>query len=170
MKYFSGHKVHEHKLDRLVGRPVNFGIRGTTTYFIKELKSGQLPETLDLDNGKGLIQLFEHGILLRVFKSSRNHSIAISFDSLEKLSLIKGREMINPRMYSLFWILLKLGVSLDKARYFGGYWKEYRIDETELIIEAEDFHCRMTCSGYSFNSQERFFKALDKEEIEIKKN
>jgi len=168
MKYFSGHEILEHKLDQIIGRPVNSGIRGTTPYFIKELRSEELPEFLTLEDSKGIFQLFENGLLMRVFKSSNNHSIAISFNSLQKLSLIKGKEMINPRMYSLFWLLLKLGVSIDKARYFGG-WNEYRIDETKLILEADNFYCRMICSGLSFNSQARFFESLDKNVIEIKR-
>lgn len=169
MKYFGGYEIHEHRLNQIIGSPIKSGVRGSTTYFIKQVEGEELPDLLELDNSKAIVQRFENGILLRVFKSSKNYSIAISFDKLKRLSLIKGKEMVNPTKHSLFWLLLKLGVSIDKARFFGG-WNEYRIDNTELILECEKFYCRMICGGLSFNSQARFFQSLSKDVVEIKKN
>ena len=161
MEYFFGHEIPVRKLEPILGHPIKKGVRGTPTYFIKELTT-DLDLSLDhLIDGKGLFQLFQRGLLFRIFKNSETYTLTLKFDEISNLTLIKGRETISPIFLSLFWILLRLGVHIDIARYFSGPRREYRIEETVLEIRTSDFCCNLTTSSYTFNAQERFFSNLN---------
>lgn len=161
MNLFHGHKIPTYKTDPILGSPIRKGVRGTPNYFIKELTGERQIEQKDLVGAKGLFQLYQKGLLLRIYKNTNTWSLAIPFSEISKLRLTKGVETIRPRFMRPMWILLNLGVHKDVARYFAQYWGEYKIEDALLQINTECFSCELTTSSYTFNAQENFFSRLD---------
>ncbi len=168
MEYFIGHEIPEFKLERVIGRSIKSGVRGSTTYFIKEISSTTYPDVHKLNGAKGVFQLFDKGILLRMFKSAKTYSIAISYSEIREIHVNEGEHWINPRILSPFWIALKLGVNIHRARYFARFGKEYEKHPTVVQVETGDFSCQLTSSGFSYPSEERFFKSLNTNKVVIK--
>lgn len=109
MQYFNSNESNlSHKLSPIIGEPLQSGIKGSTSYFIKKLESGTaivLPE-----NSKGIFQAYSKGLLLITFVSNRSLSIPIPYQHIQNLILEKGEETIDPFFPSAMWFLLKLGV------------------------------------------------------------
>lgn len=158
MTYFQSSDIPRRKLLPLIGEETKTGVRGSTTYFIKSFQSA---EQIDLmEDSKGIFQLFSKGLLLRIFKNNRSISLPIPFDQIKRLELTKGEEVINPFFLSAMWVLLKLGVKIEIARYFKSFRREYGIKPSALEIETDSFKLRLETNGYTFNSQADFFSKL----------
>ncbi|SIN69938.1 hypothetical protein [Algoriphagus halophilus] len=144
------------------------GLIGSTTYFIKSFDSVERIELME--NAKGILQTFTNGLLLRVFKNNQSISIPIPFSDISKLELRKGQEIVEPIWLYPMWILLKLGVRIEIARYFRMRVGEYSIDPTVLEIETRDFKLGLETNGYTFDSQENYFsKFTEIKDLKIKK-
>lgn len=169
MKYFNSNDVHEHKLRPLIGEAVKNGVTGSTTFFIKSFESN---ETIALiDDSKAIFQTFTKGLLLRVFKNNRSISLPIPFTDIERFELRKGEEIIKPVFLFPMWILLKLGVQAEIARYFRLRVWEYSIDPTILQIETIDFKLVLETNGYTFGSQKNYFSKLTEiKDLKIKES
>ncbi|MEQ9169363.1 MAG: hypothetical protein RLO12_24120 [Fulvivirga sp.] len=152
-------KNSSRKIEELLGKSKKTGIKGSTAYFIKEIifqnGDGSFP-----NDAKGIFEYFEKGVLLHAFKSTSNYFIPLPFSTLNKIILTKGKESVNLIFLSPMWTLLKVGLSIDLARYFalGG---EYKIEETTLEIISENLKMRLITNGYAFKGQERFFSQLE---------
>lgn len=155
MKYFESHEIPAAKLLPLIGEAVNYGVTGSTTYFIKSFNSSE--DIPFLENSKGIFQAFTKGLLLRVFKNNSSVSIPIHFLKIKKFELLKGVETIDPIFLSPMWVLIKLGVRIEISRYFKWRIWEYGIEPTTLQIETQDYKIGLETNGYTFNSQEKFF-------------
>jgi len=158
MIYYQSNEVAKHKLYPILGEAVKTGVRGSANYFVKSFKAND--EIPLITNSKGIFQNFTKGLLLRVYKNNRFISILIPFKSINQIELLKGVEKIQPIFLSPMWILLKLGISLEYARYFRIRISEYSVDPTRLILITDDFSLELETSGYNFESQKRFFKKL----------
>ncbi|WP_339754508.1 hypothetical protein [Algoriphagus aquimarinus] len=166
MKYFATYEIPKHKLLPLIGEEVKNGVTGSTTYFIKSFVSDESIELLK--DSKGIFQIFSNGLLLRVFKNNRTISIPIPFNQIKRLELVKGNETIQPIFFFPMWILLKVGLRIDIARYFRLRYWEYKIEATILEIETHSATFKLETNGYTFNSQEEFFaKLTDIQELKI---
>ncbi len=166
MMYFHSNDVPKHKLLPLIGEEVRGGITGSTTYFIKSFHS---IETIELmEDSKGIFQAFTKGLLLRVFKNNRSISLPIPFKEIDMLELIKGTEVCAPYYFSPMWILLKLGIRLEIARYFAN-GSEYSIEPTTLIIQTQAFKLKLESNGFAYNSQADYFSKFGEiKALEIK--
>jgi hypothetical protein len=81
---------------------------------------------------------------------------------------MKGTEVCEPVYFSPMWILLKLGVRLEIARYFANRW-EYSIEPTTLIIQTQTFKLKLETNGFTFSSQADYFlKFSEIKALEIK--
>lgn len=151
------------QISKVLGKEIRHGVRGSTTYFVTFFRYNT--ENIDLDwlaGAKGIFQLFEKGILLRLFKSNKANAIPIPHQQFIRIEVEKGREIIEPALLSPFWILLKLGVRTEIARYFKLYPREYAITPTRLMIVTSDFELRLETNGHTYQSQKDFFLAFSK--------
>ena len=151
------------KFTPLIGEPLKLlEKKGSTVYFIKRHQFANSSNELnDLTNFKGIIELYSKGLLLRVFKSNKNYLLPIPHSSIQKVTVTEGEEEIDPFFLSPMWILLKLGVHANVARYFQLRWDRYIKYETELIIATDGFIMELVSNGFTFPSQEKFFKRID---------
>lgn len=158
MMYFDPNNVPKHKLISLIGEEIKSGVTGSTTYFIKFFES---TETIEwIEHSKGIFQIFQKGLLLRIFKSNRSISIPIPFTQLKKFELCKGQETVKPIFLSPFWILLSFGVRVEIARYFKIKAREYSITPTILKIETQTFQLGLETNGYLFENQKNLFLGI----------
>ncbi|WP_158281585.1 hypothetical protein [Sediminitomix flava] len=167
--------LNKWKIEREIGKRKSIDFSkmspiGSTSYFLKDFISfdkEQDQRKLKL-NSKCIFELFTDGILLHSNYSTSQLLIPIKYSDITDLKLIKGDELVNPRKFSLMWILLKLGVPLTISRYFwGGRTISYSIGDTELIISTTFFKMKMITNGFTFESQEDFFRRLPIENIQI---
>ncbi|MDX1427922.1 MAG: hypothetical protein R3206_08865 [Salegentibacter mishustinae] len=160
MKYFqSAEKNLKHKLSQIIGSPFKSGIKGSTTYFVKEIESHVTVEVPD--NSKAIFERYSKGLLITFFKSNKSSFLAIPFKEILELRLVKGKETVQPHFPSPMWILLRLGLKLDLARYFRLYTSEYRIEETVLLLRTGSIKIIFITNGYTFNGQSVFFSQLE---------
>lgn len=169
MQYLdSNDKNLKHKISPIIGDLLKSGIKGSTSYYIKLFEPD---ESIDLiENAKGIFQAYTKGLLLIIFKSNRSISIPITYSQIEKLELKKGQETTEPFFLSAMWMLLKLGVRIEVARYFRMHSSEYCIEPTELELQTDSFLIHLEANGYTFQSQEYFFSQFSEiEKFEIVK-
>lgn len=105
------------KISTLIGEPITKGLVSSTTYYLKRFEDREDSSQI-LEDYKGIIELHSDGLLLRTFKSDKRKLIALPYSRIVGIRLKKGREDISPLLFSQFWILLKLGVKVEIARYF----------------------------------------------------
>ncbi len=155
--YFQEKAISKNKLESILGRPIKLGVRGSTTYFIR--KYNPYGEQMDnpFEGHKCIFELYTKGLLLLTFKSDKRILVPIRFNEFDALKLTKGIETVDPYFLSPMWVLTKLGVSVDIARYFRVGSNEYHIDETVLKIKTAQFEMTITTNGYTFPGQEKFF-------------
>lgn len=158
MIYFQSNEVAKHKLYPILGEAVKTGVSGSANYFVKSFKAKE--EIPLIEDFKGIFQVFTKGLLFRGYKNNRFISLPIPFNRINKLELNKGAEKVQPIFLSPMWILLKLGISLEYARYFRASISEYSVGQTQLILKTAEFSMELETSGYSYESQERFFGKL----------
>lgn len=158
MNYYLSNEVAKHTLYPIIGEAVKTGIRGSANYFVKSFKAKEdIPLLVD---SKGIFQVFTKGLLFRGYKNNRFISILIPFKSINQFELNKGAEKVQPIFLSPMWVLLNLGVRLEYARYFRASISEYSVGQTQLILKTAEFSMELETSGYSYESQERFFGKL----------
>ena len=98
---------------------------------------------------------------MRANYSNKLTAIPIPNENIIEISLKRGKENINPFFFSPMWILLKLGISKLKARYFRFWLHEYSIDQMELNIKTTDYEIDFIANGYLFERQLSFFENLN---------
>lgn len=159
-------EIKEHKIISKVGRsiPVNFKklkpIGGSGVFlkkFVSRNKTGG--ESLKI-NSKCNFEKRTQGIIIHINSSNTYRLILIPHKNIEQISIIKGREVINPLFPSLMWVLLKLNVSLRIARYFPLRTREYSIEQMELNLRTKNYEIHFLTSGYNFENQLEFLQSL----------
>ncbi|PTB94074.1 hypothetical protein C9994_12415 [Marivirga lumbricoides] len=159
MHYFDSNESNlRHKLSPFIGEPLQSGIKGSTSYFIKQFEADTAINLLN--DSKGIFQAYTKGLLLITFKSNRSLSIPIPYQQIKKLVLLKGQETIDPFFPSVMWMLLKLDVRIEIARYFRMHSSEYSIEPILLEIQTDSYLIHLETNGYTFQSQEAFFSQL----------
>lgn len=152
------------RIEKILGKPEKLdykskSVLGSTSYFLKNFECVSQNWLLK-ENSKCAFQKYEFGLLLRAFYSNNLEVIPIKFGSIIKVTLIKGKETVNPSWYSPMTWLLKLGLPLRKARHFRLRASEYSIDQMTLIIQGKGYLLEMITGGWLFESQRDFFKPL----------
>ncbi|MCT4664989.1 MAG: hypothetical protein N4A45_07125 [Flavobacteriales bacterium] len=161
-------ETYDYQIRKLIGLPIKqrfdiTKVSSSSFYYIKKFENKIHTDRALKINSRCSFELFENGLLLRSNYSNELLTIPIHYGEIKNIILTKGNELVNPFPFSPMWLLLKLGVSIKNARYFGIYWlKEYHIKETELIIETKNYYIKMTKNGYSFENQKPFFDKLQK--------
>ncbi|GGZ94360.1 hypothetical protein [Algibacter mikhailovii] len=134
---------------------------GSTGFYLKSFNSKN-PESVSLKiDSKCNFEKRTHGLLLRANYSNKLIAIPIHNENIVEITLTRGKENINPFFLSPMWILLKLGVSKLRARYFKFWSFEYSIDQMELSIKTTDYEMDFIANGYLFERQLSFFKNLN---------
>ncbi len=157
----------EQEITKQIGSPIEIDFRkpkaiGSTGFYLKSFKTRNLGvENLKLGS-KCNFEKRTDGILLRANYSNKLTVIPISRESIIVITMIRGKEKIDPHFLSPMWILLKLGVSKLYARYFG-WWKlrEYSIDPMELNLKTTEYEMKLMVNGYLFERQLSFFESLN---------
>ena len=107
------------------------------------------------------------GLLLYSNYKNNLSLIPLPKEEIINITLKKGEEKITPIFMSILWILLKLGVPISVARYFGYRNKEYSIKPTKLSISTKNYQMTFIADGYNFKEQAKFFKSLNYRNILI---
>lgn len=147
------------KISSLIGEPLTKGVVGSNIYYLKRCQNSGDSRQI-LKDYKAILELHSDGLLLRAFKSDKRKLIALPYGTIIGILLKKGREHISPLVLSPFWILLKLGVKMETARYFRARTSEYRIEETQLEITTNTGIIAMETNGYTFSGQVHFFNRI----------
>ncbi|MDO6813982.1 hypothetical protein [Tenacibaculum soleae] len=156
----------EQSIIKQIGKPAEIDLRkpkaiGSTGFYLKSFKTkNSETETLKIES-KCNFEKRTGGILLRANYSNKLTAIPIPNENIIGISLKRGKESINPFFLSPMWILLKLGVSILKARYFRFWLHEYSIDQMELNIETNEYEMEFIANGYLFERQLSFFENLN---------
>ena len=170
LMFLEENEINNYTLKKIIGEPIKIDFRkfksiGSRSFFVKSIDDNQTKKYSDrikIDS-KCNIQKFSNGILIRINYSNKINAIALSNDSLTKIKLIRGNEIIKPHLLSLFNLLLKLKVPIRYSRYFalGRGTREYEISETELQIISNEFNLKLITNGYDFENQLPFFNTLN---------
>lgn len=158
--YYEENELPDRKIESILGKPVKEWIRGSDPFFIKYFKIISDLKINSLTGYKGIFELYDGGLLLRAFKSDKRILIPIELAGIEYIKIQKGQEIIDPSPLYPMWILMKLGLSIEKARYFQIFGYEYSIQETLINIKSQLFEMKLGSNGYSFKGHEKFFLRL----------
>ena len=156
----------EQSIIQQIGKPAEIDLRkpkaiGSTGFYLKSFEAKN-SETVSLKlDSKCNFEKRTGGILLRANYSNKLTAIPIPNENIIEISLKRGKENINPFFFSPMWILLKLGISKLKARYFRFWLHEYSIDQMELNIKTTDYEIDFIANGYLFERQLSFFENLN---------
>ncbi|MDC6386707.1 hypothetical protein D2V93_11825 [Flagellimonas taeanensis] len=168
----------EQLITELIGKPFEIDWRkpkaiGSAGFYLKSFN----PKSLEIEilklNSKCSFEKRTRGILLRANYSNKLTEIPIPKENIIGITLIRGKENINPFFLSPMWILLKLGVSKLYARYFRFRLNEYSIDQMGLNLNTTEYEMNFIANGYLFERQLSFFENLNygnKLKKEIKAN
>ncbi len=154
------------RLDKIIGKPIKFDINnrysvGSKSFFLKSFDS-ENSNYVDLKiDSKCNFQKYTNGILMRINYSNKINAVAIRYNDIGKIELIRGEESISPYFFSPMKILLKLNVPIRYARYFGLRHSEYQISDTELKIFTKDIKIKLVTNGFDFENQLPFFESLN---------
>ncbi|MEM9078155.1 MAG: hypothetical protein AAGC43_14015 [Bacteroidota bacterium] len=163
---FTEKNIDERKINKLVGSPIRQdwlkpkNIGGPGLFLKKFVNKANGHETLRLDS-KCNFEKRTYGLLLHTNFSNQRTLIPLAFDEVLVLKIIRGKEEINPIPFYPMWILMKLGVSVLKARYFGLRRGQYSIKPMELNLRTEDFEMDFIANGFLFERQLDFLQGLD---------
>lgn len=155
--YYEENELSDRKIESILGKPLKKWIRGSDPFFIKYFKIISDLNINSLTGYKGIFELYDGGLLLRAFKSDKRILIPIGLAGVEFIKIQKGQETIDPTPLYPMWILMKLGLSIEKARYFQIFGFEYNIQETLIYIKSQLFELKLGSNGYSFKGHEKFF-------------
>lgn len=165
---FTEKNIDERKINKLVGQPIRQdwikpkNIGGPGLFLTKFVNKTNGLETLRLES-KCNFEKRTHGLLLHTNNSSQRTLIPLPYDEILELKIIRGKEEINPIPLYPMWILMKFGVSVLKARYFGLRKRQYSIKQMELNLTTEDFEMDFIANGFLFERQLEFLQGLDLE-------
>lgn len=166
---YKGKDISSRAINKLLGNPIKFSISkpkitGSPGFYLKEFRPvNNSSDQLKIDS-KCNFEKRPRGLLLRTNYSNILSLIALPLNDITSITLTKGIEVVEPRKYYPFWLLLKLGVPLNIARYFAnGY--EYHIDQLELVIATHEYDFKFIASGYLFEHHLKFFTSLNYDNI-----
>ena len=157
--------IDDRKISQLVGQEISQKLTkpkliGGPGLFLKSFvnKTGG-QETLKLDS-KCNFEKRTSGILIHSNFSNKRTLIAIPEKDILELKIVRGKEEIKPIPLYPMWILMKLGVSVLKARYFGLRKGQYSIGQMELKLKTKDYEMDFITNGFLFERKLEFLKTL----------
>ncbi len=164
-KEMSRKNSDERKINKLIGKPISVDFKSPETIggpivFLKSFTNKQDNSDLVRINSKCNFEKRPDGLLLHTSFSNKRVVIPIPKTDILEIKIILGKEKIDPIFLSPMWILLKLGVSILYARYFGFRFHEYSIDPMELNVKTTEYEMNFIANGYLFERQLKFLKSL----------
>lgn len=159
-------EINNYTLNKIIGEPVKLNINklqslGSRSFFLKSIDLHKTNEDIKIDS-KCNFQKYSDGILMRINYSNKISALPISNNSLTKIELIRGKETITPRSFSIFNLMIKLKVPIRYSRYFALRRPVgYQISDTILKIISNDYKMTLITNGYDFENQMPFFESLD---------
>jgi len=158
--------IDHRKVNQLVGKPVRFDWRKPKTIggpglFLKRFvdKSDGI-EKLQLDS-KCNFEKRTDGLLLHTNFSGKKALVLINLSDILELKIVRGEEKINPIPLYPMWILMKLGVSVLIARYFGLQRSQYSIELMQLNLKTRNYEMDFIANGFLFERQLKFLESLE---------
>ncbi|MEO1012348.1 MAG: hypothetical protein AAFX53_13650 [Bacteroidota bacterium] len=153
------------KINQLIGKPVQFNWTKPKTIggpglFLKKFvnKTGGVGK-LQLDS-KCNFERRTDGILLYSNFSKTKALVPIPNIEVLELKIVRGKEEINPTPLYPMWILMKMGVSVLKARYLGLRRHQYSIEQMELSLKTISYEMDFVSNGFLFERQLDFLQSL----------
>lgn len=161
--------IDNRKISSLVGPPIpqkwtKLKTIGGPGLFLKKFvnKTGG-SQKLKLDSRCNL-EKRPKGLLVHTNHSNKRTLIPLPFDDILQLKIVRGKEFINPRPLYPMWILMKLGVSVLKARYLAFRVREYAIDPTEFQLCSKNYDFKFMGNGFDFERMLEFLQSLPLED------
>ena len=158
--------IDDRKINQYVGKEINQRFSkpklvGGPGLFLKSFvnKTGG-QETLKL-NSKYNFEKRTSGILIHSNYSNKRTLIAIPKKDILELKIVRGKEEIKPIPLYPMWILMKLGMSVLKARYFGLRLGQYSIGQMELKLKTTDYEMDFVANGFLYERKLEFLKKLE---------
>lgn len=162
--------MNESKINKLVGKPISVDLKnpkaiGSPGLILKSfVNHSDTNESMKIDS-KCNIERRPNGLILYSNYSNKRTAVPVPNDELKTIRIVRGKERIAPFPLSPMWILLKLGVSILKARYFRVYrLNEYSIEEMTLELTTSKYEFQFIANGYLFERQMQFLKTLNAKE------
>ncbi|WP_340155929.1 hypothetical protein [uncultured Winogradskyella sp.] len=158
--------IDERKIIQLVGQEIKFDWRKRTTVggtglFLKSFENKTDGfEKLKVDS-KCNFEKRTNGLLLHSNFSNKRTLIPIPAKEIQEIKIVRGKEGINPTPLYPMWILMKLGVSVLQARYFGLTRHQYSIEQMELSLKTKDYEMDFVANGFLFERKLEFLKSLE---------
>lgn len=109
------------------------------------------------------------GAAIRIKTSHKLLALLIADEEIKKISLVKKEDYIFAFPFSLFWILLRLGVSINTARYFRSRLDKFHPGKCLIALHIKDDHpLLMELDGWLWgNCIATFINSKTKEKSEI---
>jgi len=159
-------QLNKHTITKLLGDKIEINFKnlkatGSPGLYLKSFKNNCTESDSLKKDAKCNFEKRANGILLRTNFSNKLKAVAMPFDSILEINLKRGKEKIAPFLLSPMWILLKLGVPIPIARYFGNSrLQEYSIDQMEVTIKTTNYRIKLIANGYLFERHAAFFLTI----------
>tara|TARA_B100000963_G_scaffold298979_1_gene270880 strand:+ start:316 stop:840 length:525 start_codon:yes stop_codon:yes gene_type:complete len=134
-------------------------ISGSGGYFIDRIVSGDSFLAHIPDDAKANIQRREKGLLIAFNKSNRLYGISLEWNEIDQITLTKGKEQLQPKFPLPVWWLIRLGLPVEKAKYFG-LFGEFKQEPLRLEIGFDNQVVALYANGFSFDEKAFYFSAL----------
>lgn len=161
------------EVGHILGKPKSIkeqlrsGSVGSELYRLIDLRlKSELKHLIDL-NTRCNFEKYEKGLLLRINHNQKLYFLAFSYEQITSISVVKGKEIISPLIFSPMRFLLFMGVHIRYARYFRISLSEYRIERMNLIIKLGEDIVKLDSNGYNYYSELNFFKAINNQNIRV---
>jgi len=161
----TGKNINERVINQQVGKPIVFKlqklrVKGSSGLFLKSfLNKKDNAQTLPIDS-KCNIEKRKNGIVVYSNYLNKINAILIPETEIIEIVITRGKEVIDPFIFSPMWLLLKLKVSILYARYFRYRLHEYSIQQMELEIKTTKYEIKFVANGYLFETQQKFLMSL----------
>ncbi len=157
--------IDERKINQLIGEPIVLNWKspkplGSPGLFIKSFKSKTGNAENILLDSKCNFEKRPDGLLLHSSLSNKQTLIPIPEENILDITITRGKEEVSPIPFYPMWMLMKLGVSVLKARYFGLRKNQYSIEEMELKVRTSNYEMNFVANGYLFERHLAFLKGL----------
>lgn len=163
---FTEKNIDNRKINQLVGKPIRIGrskpkmIGGSGLFLKRFVNKTDETEKLKLDS-RCNFEKRTKGLLIHINFSNKRTLIPLHFNDILELKIVRGKEEIDPTPFYPMWILMRLGVSVLKARYFGLRKHQYFIEQMELSLYTKNYEMDFVANGFLFERQLNFLQSLD---------
>lgn len=127
-------------------------------YRLVDFKNERHKTDLLLSQTKCNLEILREGVMVVGNFSEEDTIIPVLKDEIESITLVRGKEVIDTFYLSPMHLLSKLGVPNRISRYLRIFPWEYKITETRITIQCQDYQLKLITDGNRFEKLLRKFK------------